>query len=128
MTSYYLAGAIMRSNQVPAVGVGLAGVASLRALVDVPAAGPGGVLGVAGVTGAGEAAHGVGAEGVLATVGRPIELDVVLLTLVNVHTLGLLQTGVAHHPRHTVGVVATPHLAVVAESVERIAVSVAAVV
>ena len=37
----------MRSYEVPAVRVVLAGVASLRALVDVPAAGPGGVLGVA---------------------------------------------------------------------------------
>ena len=37
----------MRSYEVPAVGVVLAGVTSLRALVDVPAPGPGGVLGVA---------------------------------------------------------------------------------
>ena len=124
----YLAGAVMRSYEVPAVGVVLAGVTSLRALVDVPAPGPGGVLGVAGVAGAGEAAHSVGAEGVLPTVGRPLELEVVQLALVNVHTLGLVQTGVAHHTRHTVRVVAAAHLAVAADSVERVAVPVAAVV
>ena len=80
------------------------------------------------VTGADEAAHSVSAEGVLPTVGRPIELDVLQLALVNVHTLGLLQAGVAHHPRHTVRVIAAANLAIAAHSVEAVAVSVAAVV
>ena len=118
----------MRPHQVPAVSVLLAGVAALRALVDIPAAHPGGVLGVAGLAGAGEAPHGVGAVSVLPTVGGPIELEVVQLALVNVHTLGLLQAGVARHPRHTVRVIAAANLAIAAHSVQAVAVSVAAVV
>ena len=85
-------------------------------------------LSVARLTGAGEAAHSVGADGLLSTVGRPIELDVLQLALVNVHTLGLLQAGVAHHPRHTVRVIAAANLAIAAHSVQAVAVSVAAVV
>ena len=118
----------MRADEVPAVGVVLAAVASLRALVDVPAAGPGGVLGVAWLTGAGEAPHSVATGGVLPAVGSPVELDVANLALVNVHTLGLLQAGVADHPGHAVIVIAAADLAIAADSVEFVAVPVAAVV
>ena len=62
---------------VPAVSVGFTGGAPLRALVQVPAAHPGGVGGEPRVTGAGEAAHRVGAGGLYPTVGRPIEVEVV---------------------------------------------------
>ena len=118
----------MRADGVPAVGVLLTGVAALRALVDVPAALPGGVLGVAGLAGAGEAPHRVGAVGLLTTVRRPIELDVGNVALVNVHTLGLVQTGVTHHAGHTVLIEAAADLPIAADSVQLVAVSVAAVV
>ena len=72
----------MRPVQVPAVSVGLAGAASLRALVDVPAAHPGHMCGVASVAGAGEAANSVGAGGLLSTILGPIEMDIVHLTLI----------------------------------------------
>ena len=114
--------------EVVAVGVLLAVVSSLRALVDVPAAVPGCVLGVAGVAAAAEAAHVVGTESVLAAVGSSVELEVVYLTLVNVHTLGLVQAGVADHPGHAVVVIAAANLAIAADSVEFVAVPVAAVV
>ena len=114
--------------EVVAVGVLLAVVSSLRALVDVPAPVPGGVLGVAGVAAAAEAAHVVGTESVLAAVGSSVELEVVYLTLVNVHTLGLVKAGVADHPGHAVVVVAAADLSIAADSVEFVAVPVAAVV
>ena len=101
---------------------------SLSTLILIPAADPGCVSSEARQTGTGEAAHIVGAGSLDTTVGRPVEESVVQVTLVNVRTLGLVQAGVAHHPRHTVGVVAAAHLAVTADSVERVAVSVAAVV
>ena len=100
----------------------------LSALVLIPAANPGCVSSEARETGTGEAAHIVGA-GCLYTAARgSIEQSVVYIALVNVHTLGLLQAGVAHHPRHTVRVIAAANLAIAAHSVQAVAVSVAAVV
>ena len=106
----------------------LACVASLRALVLVPAALPCGVCREARQTGTGEAAHTVGAGRLYATVRRPIEVDIVNVALVNVHTLGLVQTGVTHHAGHTVLIEAAADLPVAADSVQLVAVSVAAVV
>ena len=79
-------------------------------------------------TGTGETAHIVGAGCLYTTVGGPIEQSVVDIALVNVHTLGLLQAGVADHPGHAVVVIATANLSIAADSVEFVAVSVAAVV
>ena len=98
------------------------------ALVLIPAPDPGCVGSEASETGTGEAAHIVGAGGLYTTVGRPVEQSVVYVTLVNVHTLGLVQVGVADHPGHAVVVIAAANLAIAADSVEFVAVSVAAVV
>ena len=106
----------------------LAGVPPLSALVLIPAANPGRMGSEAGETGTGEAAHIVGAGRLYATVGGSIEQSVVYIALVNVHTLGLLQAGVADHPGHAVVVIAAANLAIAAHSVEFVAVPVAAVV
>ena len=106
----------------------LAGVPPLSALVLIPAANPGCVSSEARETGTGEAAHIVGAGRLYATVGGSIEQSVVYIALVNVHTLGLLQTGVADHPGHAVVVIATADLSIAADSVQFVAVPVAAVV
>ena len=123
-----LAGTVMSPVPVPAVGVGLAGVSSLRALVLVPAANPGGVGGEPREAGAGEAAHGVGTGRLYAAVGRAVEVGVVDVTLVDVDTLGLVEGGVTDDPGHTVVIVAAADLPVSTDSVELVAVSVAAVV
>ena len=123
-----LAGTVMSPVPVPAVGVGLAGVSSLRALVLVPAANPGGVGGEAREARAGEAAHGVGTGRLYAAVGRAVEVGVVDVTLVDVDTLGLVEGGVTDDPGHTVVIVAAADLPVSTDSVELVAVSVAAVV
>ena len=52
-----LAGAVVSPVPVPAVGVGFTGGAALCALIQVPAAHPGGVGSEPRVAGAGEAAH-----------------------------------------------------------------------
>lgn len=71
----------MRAREVPAVSVGTTGAAPLSALVDVPAADPGGVLGVALVTRAGETPDRVGAVGQLSAVRRSIELKTTLVMI-----------------------------------------------
>ena len=123
-----LAGAVVCPVPVPAVRVGLAGVAALRALVLVPAAHPGGVGREASEAGTGEAAHGVGAARLYAAVGRTVEVGVVNVTLVDVDTLGLVQAGVTDDPGHTVVIIAAADLPVTTDPVELVAVSVAAVV
>ena len=77
-----LAGAVVSPVPVPAVGVGFTSGAALGTLVQVPAAHPGGVGSEPRVAGAGETAHRVGAGGLYATVGSPIEVDVVNIALV----------------------------------------------
>ena len=101
---------------------------SLSTLILTPAPYPWCVGSEAGETGTGEAADIVSAGRLYTTVGGPIEQSVVDVTFVNVNTLGELQAGVAHHPRHTVRVIAAANLAIAAHSVEAVAVSVAAVV
>ena len=118
----------MRPVPVPAVGVGPAAAAALRALVDVPAAHPGGVLGEPRLTGTAEAAHAVGAGGLNATVSRPIEVGVVRVTLVRLQTGGLVQVCVTVVTGSAVLVIAAAHLPMAADSVQLVAVSVAAVV
>ena len=119
-----LAGAVVRPVPVPAVGVGPAAAAALRALVDVPAAHPGGVGGEPRVTGAGEAAHRVGAGGLYPAVGSPIEVDVVNITLVQLVAGGKWHVSVAVvaistvliHPAAS-NIVPTPVVVLVADSV-----------
>ena len=69
----------MRAREVPAIRVWTTGAAPLGALVDVPAADPGGVLGVPLVTRAGEAPDSVGAVRQFSTVRRSIELKTTLV-------------------------------------------------
>ena len=123
-----LAGAVVGAVPVPAVGVLLTEVAALRALVDVPASHPGGVLGEPRHTGTAEAAHAVGAGGLNATVSRPIEVGVVRVTLVRLQTGGLVQVCVTVVTGSAVLVIAAAHLPMAADSVQLVAVSVAAVV
>ena len=77
-----LAGAVVGAIQVPAVSVGPAVVATFSALIDVPAAYPGGVFSEPSVTGAGEASSIVGAISFNTTVCSPIEMNVVNITLI----------------------------------------------
>ena len=109
---------------VPAVGVCPAAAAALRALVDVPAAHPGSVGSEARVTGAGEAAHRVGAGGLYPTVGRPIEVEVVRITFIQLIAGGLVHGGVTVVAISTVlippaasNIVPTPVVVLVADSV-----------
>ena len=118
----------MRPNQVPAVCVSLAGAASLRTLIDVPAAHPGHMLGVASVTGAGEAAHSVGAGGILSTILGPIEMDVVHLTLIELIAGGLVHVSLAVVTISTVSIDSAPHHPISTSVVVLVADSVAAVV
>ena len=101
---------------------------SLSTLILIPAPNPGCVGREAGETWTGEAADIVGACCLYTAVWGPIEQSVVDVTFVNVNTLGELEAGVAHHPRHTVRVIAAANLAVVTDAVEAVAVSVATVV
>ena len=114
----------MRAVQVPAVRVGPAGAAALRALVLVPAAHPGRVGSEARQAGAAEGAHGVGAGRLLPAVRGAVEEDVVNVTLVNlvaggqvhvclavVTVLAVLIGGTASH------IVPAPVVVLVADSV-----------
>ena len=85
----------MRAVQVPAVRVGPAGAAALRALVLVPAAHPGRVGCEPGQAAAGEGAHGVGASRLLPAVRRAVEEYIVNVTLVNLIAGGLVHVRLA---------------------------------
>ena len=120
----YHAGAVVRPIQVPAVSVGLACAAPLRALIYVSAAHPGHMLGVASVTGTGEAPNSVGTGGVICTIFGPIEVDVVHLTLIELIAGWLVHVSLAvvtisavsidSAPRHPIS---TPVVVFVADSV-----------
>ena len=109
---------------VPAVSVCSAGAATFSALIEVPAAHPGSVGSEPSVTGAGEAAHRVGAGGLYPTVGRPIEVEVVRITFIQLIAGGLVHGGVTVvaistvliHPAAS-SVVPTPVVVLVADSV-----------
>ena len=114
----------MGAIPVPAVSVCSTGAATLSALIEVPAAHPGSVGSEASVTGAGEAAHRVGAGGLYATVGRPIEIEVVRITFIQLIASGLVHGGVTVVAISTVlvppaasSVVPTPVVVLVADSV-----------
>ena len=114
----------MGAIPVPAVSVCSAGAATFSALIEVPAAHPGSVGSEPSVTGAGEAAHRVGAGGLYATVGSPIEVDVVNITLVQLVAGGkwhvcvtvVTISTVLIHPAAS-SVVPTPVVVLVADSV-----------
>ena len=114
----------MGTIAVVAVSVVFAGAATLSALIEVPAAHPGSVGSEPSVTGAGEAAHRVGAGGLYPTVGRPIEVEVVRITFIQLIAGGLVHRGVTVvaistvliHPAAS-SVVPTPVVVLVADSV-----------
>ena len=119
-----LAGAVVSPVPVPAVGVGFTGGAALCALIQVPASHPGGVGSEPRVTGTGEAAHRVGAGGLYATVGSPIEVYVVNIALVQLIAGGKWHVCLTVVPISTVlihpaasSVVPTPVVVLVADSV-----------
>ena len=114
----------MGAIPVPAVSVCSTGAATLSALIEVPAAHPGSVGSEARVTGAGEAAHRVGAGGLYPTVGRSIEIEVVRITFIQLIAGGLVHGGVTVVAISTVlippaasNIVPTPVVVLVADSV-----------
>ena len=114
----------MGAIPVPAVSVCSTGAATLSALIEVPAAHPGSVGSEARVTGAGEAAHRVGAGGLYATVGSPIEVEVVNGTFIQLIAGGLVHVCVTVVAISTVlippaasNIVPTPVVVLVADSV-----------
>ena len=127
MTPYH-ACAIMGAIQVPTVRVCLASATSLRALIDVSAAHPGHVLGVASVTGAGEAANSVGAGGIISTILGPIEVDVVHFTLIELIAGGLVHVSLAVVTISTVSIDSAPRHPISTSVVVLVADPVAAVV
>ena len=119
-----LAGAVVSAIPVPTISIGFTGGAALCALIQVPASHPGGVGSEPRVTGAGEAAHRVGAGGLYPTVGRTIEVEVVRITFIQLIAGGLVHGGVTVVAISTVlvppaasGVVPTPVVVLVADSV-----------
>ena len=119
-----LAGAVVGAIQVPAVSVGPAVVAPFSALIDVPAAYPGGVFSEPSVTGAGEASSIVGAISLNTTVCSPIEVNVVNITLIQLIAGWLVHVCVTVVTIMTVciflaanNIVPTPVVVLVADSV-----------
>ena len=114
----------MGAIPVPAVSICSTGAATLSALIEVPATHPGSVGSEPGVTGAGEAAHRVGAGGLYPTVGRPIEVQVVRITFIQLIAGGLVHVCVTVVAISTVlippaasNTVPTPVVVLVADSV-----------
>ena len=118
----------MGADGVPAVCVILAGAAALRALVDVPAAHPGRVGGVAGLTLAVEAPGGVDTVRIFRAVLGAVEVRVVDVALVQLVAGGLIHVGLAVVSIRAVLIVKAANIAVSTSVVVLVANPVAAVV
>ena len=121
-------GAVVGAHRVPAVSVLLAGAAPLCALVDVPAAHPGGVGREPGLTLAVEAAGGVDAVRLLPAVLSAIEVSVVNFTFVQLIAGGLVHVSLAVVAISTVLIVQTAYIAVSTPVIVLVTLPVAAVV
>ena len=73
-----LASTVPATYRIGAVGISLAVIPPLRALVLIPAPLPGRVLDIPSLAGAGEATHRVGACGINSTIPRPVHLNKIL--------------------------------------------------
>ena len=118
----------MGAVEVPAVGVGPAGGAALRALVLVPAAHPGRVGREPRVAGAAERAHRVGAGRLYPAVRGAVEESVLNVALIDLVAGGLVHVGLAVVAVQTVLIRGTARHLVPAPVVVLVAHSVAAVV
>ena len=106
------ASAVVRAVQVPAVRVLLAGAAALRALIDVPAAHPGGVSRESSLALAVEAAGGVDTVRLLPAVCCAVKVDVVNVALVQLIARGLIHVSLAVVTISAVLIVQTAHIAI----------------
>ena len=118
----------MRAIKVPAVCVLLAGAASLRALIDISAAYPGLVRGVASVTVTVEAAGCVDTVGILPAVSSAIEVNVVNVALVQLVAGWLGHVSLVVVTISAVLIVQTAHIAITTPVIVLVTFSVAAVV